>query len=43
MACFNGDSKAIGFLESVGAWSAINEQAISYAIRGGNLKGKCDS
>ena len=43
MACFNGDFKAIGFLESVGAWSAINEQAISYAIRGGNLKGKCDS
>ena len=40
MACFNGDFKTIVFLERLGAWPAINEQAIAYAIKGGQLKGK---
>ena len=40
MACFNGDFKTIGFLKRLGAWPAINEQAIAYAIKGGQLRGK---
>ncbi|WZN62677.1 hypothetical protein HKI87_06g42190 [Chloropicon roscoffensis] len=38
MACFTGNFKTIGFLERQGYWSEINPQAISFAIKGGQLK-----
>ena len=40
VACYTGNFKIMEFLESEGYWSEINTQAIAYAIKGGQLKGK---
>merc|ERR1719201_2407958 len=38
VACYTGNFKIMEFLESEGYWSEINEQAISNAIRAGELE-----
>ena len=38
MACYTGNFKVMEFLDSNGYWSEINEQAISNAIRAGQLE-----
>ena len=40
VACYMGNFKIMEFLDSKGYWSEINEQAIAYAIKGGQLEGK---
>jgi len=40
MACFTGNFEVMKFLDRNGYWSEINPQAISFAIKGGQLRGK---
>ena len=40
VACYTGNFKVMEFLDNEGYWSEINTEAISCAIRAGQLKGK---
>ena len=40
VACYTGNFKIMEFLDSKGYWSEINPEAISCAIRAGQLEGK---
>ena len=40
VACYTGNLKIMEFLDSKGYWSEINPEAISNAIRAGQLEGK---